>query len=96
MTQDSSPAAWPRQARSCPRDADPVLARLIGDPPDLDPRAWLAQLRPLDLFGALPFRVTGPFQVTGQQLSVAAASVTEVATAIKVSGCHLVPVIFAS
>jgi DNA-3-methyladenine glycosylase II len=48
------------------RDADPVLARLIDDRPDFDPRAWMAQLPPMDLFGALVF------QVTGQQLSVAA------------------------
>ena len=54
------------QARAYLRDADPVLARLIEDRPDFDPRAWLAQLPPMDLFGALLF------QVTGQQLSVAA------------------------
>jgi len=47
-------------------DADPVLARLIDDRPDFDPRAWISQLPPMDLFGALLF------QVTGQQLSVAA------------------------
>jgi DNA-3-methyladenine glycosylase II len=47
------------------RDADPVLARLIDARPDFDPRAWLAELPPMDLFGALIF------QVTGQQLSVA-------------------------
>jgi len=41
------------QARSCLRDADPVLARLIDGRPDFDPRAWLAQLPPMDLFGAL-------------------------------------------
>jgi hypothetical protein len=38
-------AAWLRQARSYLRHADPVLARLIDDRPDFDPRAWLAQLR---------------------------------------------------
>jgi DNA-3-methyladenine glycosylase II len=43
-----------------------VLARLIDDRPAFDPRAWLAQLPPMDLYGALLF------QVTGQQLSVAA------------------------
>jgi hypothetical protein len=53
-------------ARSYLRDADPVLARLIDDRPDLDPRAWMSQLPRMDLFGALLF------QVTGQQLSVAA------------------------
>jgi DNA-3-methyladenine glycosylase II len=47
------------------READPVLARLIDEGPDFDPRAWLAELPPMDLFGALVF------QVTGQQLSVA-------------------------
>jgi DNA-3-methyladenine glycosylase II len=66
MTRDSSRAVWLRQARSHLRDADPVLARLIDDRPDFDPRAWLAQLPPMDLFGALLF------QVTGQQLSVPA------------------------
>jgi DNA-3-methyladenine glycosylase II len=55
-----------RGARSYLRDADLVLARLIGDRPDFDPRAWISQLPPMDLFGALLF------QVTGQQLSVAA------------------------
>ena len=68
MSEDSSRAAWLRQARSYLRDADPVLARLIDDRPDFDPRAWLAQLPPMDLYGALLF------QVTGQQLSVPASS----------------------
>ena len=66
MTEDSSRAAWLRQARSYLRNADPVLARLIENRPDFDPRAWMAQLPPMDLYGALLF------QVTGQQLSVAA------------------------
>src|SRR5215813_13687399 len=66
VTGDSSRAAWLRQARSYLRNADPVLARLIDDRPVFDPRAWLAQLPPMDLFGALVF------QVTGQQLSVPA------------------------
>ena len=66
MTEDPSRAAWLRQARSYLRDADPVLARLIDDRPDFDPRGWMAQLPPMDLFGALLF------QVAGQQLSVAA------------------------
>jgi DNA-3-methyladenine glycosylase II len=43
-----------------------VLARLIDDRPDFDPRAWITQLPPMDLYGALLF------QVTGQQLSVPA------------------------
>jgi DNA-3-methyladenine glycosylase II len=66
MTDDSSRAAWLQQARSHLRKADPVLARLIDDRPEFDPRAWLAQLPPMDLYGALLF------QVTGQQLSVPA------------------------
>jgi DNA-3-methyladenine glycosylase II len=66
VTGDSSREAWLRDARSYLRDADPVLARLIGDRPDFDPRAWMTQLPPMDLYGALLF------QITGQQLSVAA------------------------
>lgn len=46
--------------------ADPVLATLIDAHPDFDPRAWLADLPPMDAFGALVF------QVIGQQLSVGA------------------------
>jgi DNA-3-methyladenine glycosylase II len=66
MTEDSSRTIWLRQARSYLRNADPVLARLIGERPAFDPRAWMAQLPPMDLYGALLF------QVTGQQLSVPA------------------------
>src|SRR5271166_3403123 len=66
MTEEASRAAWLQKARSHLRDADPVLARLIDDRPAFDPRAWLAQLPSMDLYGALLF------QVTGQQLSVAA------------------------
>jgi DNA-3-methyladenine glycosylase II len=66
MTADSSRTAWLAQARSHLRNADPVLARLIDERPEFDPRSWLAELPPMDLFGALLF------QVTGQQLSVAA------------------------
>jgi len=66
MTEDPDHAAWMEQARSHLRNADPMLARLIDDRPDFDPRAWLAQLPPMDLYGALLF------QVAGQQLSVAA------------------------
>jgi DNA-3-methyladenine glycosylase II len=65
VTEDVSHPAWLRGARSYLRDADPVLARLIDERPDFDPRAWLAQLPPMDLYGALLF------QVAGQQLSVA-------------------------
>ncbi len=66
VTEDSSRAEWLQQARSHLHDADPVLARLIDDRPAFDPRAWMTQLPPMDLYGALLF------QVTGQQLSVAA------------------------
>ena len=57
-------------ARSYLRNADPVLARLIDERPDFDPRAWMTQLPAMDLFGALLF------QVIGQQLSVAATRQT--------------------
>jgi len=63
---DASRAQWLRQARSYLRGADPVLARLIDDRPEFDPRAWMSQLPPMDLYGALLF------QVAGQQLSVPA------------------------
>ena len=66
MTEDSSHDAWLQQARSSLRNADPVLARLIDERPDFDPRAWLTQLPAMDLYGALLF------QVVGQQLSVPA------------------------
>src|SRR5258708_31212846 len=66
MSENPSRAVWLSQARSYLRHADPVLARLIDDRPDFDPRAWLAQLPPMDLYGALLF------QVTGQQLPVPA------------------------
>jgi DNA-3-methyladenine glycosylase II len=66
VTRDFSRAGWLRHARSHLRDADSVLARLIDDRPDFDPWAWMSQLPPMDLFGALLF------QVTGQQLSVPA------------------------
>ena len=48
------------------RQADPVLRRLIDAHPDFDPRAWLAELPPMDAFGALLF------QIVGQQLSIQA------------------------
>jgi DNA-3-methyladenine glycosylase II len=53
-------------ARGHLRKADPVLARLIAARPDFDPRRWMTELPPMDLFGALLF------QIVGQQLSVAA------------------------
>jgi DNA-3-methyladenine glycosylase II len=70
VTGDSGRAAWLQQARSYLRNADPVLARLIDERPAFDPQAWIAQLPPMDLYGALLF------QVTGQQLSVAATRST--------------------
>ena len=66
MIVDASRAAWLQQARSHLRNADPVLAQLIDDRPEFDPRAWMALLPPMDLYGALLF------QITGQQLSVPA------------------------
>ena len=59
-------AKWLAHARDHLRSTDPVLARVIADRPDFDPRRWLRELPPMDLFGALVF------QVVGQQLSVAA------------------------
>ena len=53
-------------ARAYLSGADPVLASIIAERPDFDPQAWLTELPPMDLFGALLF------QVTGQQLSVPA------------------------
>jgi DNA-3-methyladenine glycosylase II len=66
VTDESDHAAWLEQARSYLHNADPVLAALIDDRPDFDPRAWIAELPPMDLYGALLF------QVAGQQLSVPA------------------------
>ena len=66
MTEDSRVDSRLEAARSHLRRADPVLARIIDTRPDFDPRAWLAELPPMDLYGALLF------QVAGQQISVAA------------------------
>ena len=66
MTTDSAREASLAQARAYLHDADPVLARLIDERPAFDPQAWMTQLPPMDLYGALLF------QITGQQLSVAA------------------------
>jgi DNA-3-methyladenine glycosylase II len=43
-----------------------VIGACIDRRPDFDPRAWLDELPPMDLFGSLIF------QIIGQQLSVAA------------------------
>jgi DNA-3-methyladenine glycosylase II len=59
-------AEWMDTARSYLRNADPVMAGLIADRPGFDPRRWITELPTMDLFGALLF------QITGQQLSVAA------------------------
>jgi DNA-3-methyladenine glycosylase II len=59
-------ADWLQKARDHLRTADPVLAGLIAARPDFDPRQWMTELPPMDLFGALLF------QIAGQQLSVAA------------------------
>jgi hypothetical protein len=52
VSEDSSRAVWLLRAHSYLRHADPALARLIDDRPAFDPRAWLAQLPPMDLYGA--------------------------------------------
>ena len=66
MVDAGSRATSLQAARSQLHAADPVLAQLIDARPDFDPRAWMAQLPPMDLYGALLF------QIVGQQLSVAA------------------------
>jgi DNA-3-methyladenine glycosylase II len=66
VTSSAEDGAWLRRARSKLRKADPVMARLIDERPTFDPRAWIAELPQMDLYGALLF------QVTGQQLSVPA------------------------
>jgi DNA-3-methyladenine glycosylase II len=66
MVDTASRAASLQEARSRLHNADPVIARLIDARPDFDPRAWIAQLPPMDLYGALLF------QIVGQQLSVPA------------------------
>jgi len=63
---DAARATWLKRARTHLRKADPVLAGIIDRDPTFDPRAWLEELPPMDIFGA------ALFQVTGQQLSVAA------------------------
>jgi DNA-3-methyladenine glycosylase II len=65
-SKNPSRATQLRKARSHLRDADPVLARIIDERPGFDPRAWLEELPPMDLYDAVLF------QVAGQQLSVAA------------------------
>jgi DNA-3-methyladenine glycosylase II len=55
-----------REAQKHLRKVDPVIGRFIERRPDFDPHAWLDDLPPMDLYGALLF------QIAGQQLSVAA------------------------
>jgi DNA-3-methyladenine glycosylase II len=66
MSDDRARAAWLKGARTRLRKADPVMAQIIDRDPTFDPRAWLDELPPLDIYGA------ALFQITGQQLSVAA------------------------
>jgi DNA-3-methyladenine glycosylase II len=66
VSGDATRSAWLKRARTHLRKADPVLARIIDRDPAFDPRAWLDELPPMDIYGA------ALFQVTGQQLSVAA------------------------
>ena len=71
-TRKTSPAdaggrpAQLRRAQKHLRKVDPVIGQLIDRRPDFDPHAWLNDLPAMTLFGSLLF------QVTGQQLSVAA------------------------
>ena len=58
--------AWLKRACTHLHKADPVLAGIIDRDPTFDPRAWLDELPPMDIYGA------ALFQITGQQLSVAA------------------------
>ena len=72
MTDAKSPrakrstSAQLRKAREHLRKVDPVIGRFIERHPDFEPYAWLDDLPPMDLYGALLF------QIAGQQLSVAA------------------------
>lgn len=67
MPDDRQPrTARLNHARAHLRRADPVMRSLVDAQPDFDPRAWLADLPPMDAFGALVF------QVAGQQLSIGA------------------------
>ena len=63
-------SAWLERARTRLRKNDPVLARIIDRDPTFDPRAWLDDLPPRDIYGA------ALFQITGQQLSVASTRST--------------------
>jgi DNA-3-methyladenine glycosylase II len=82
LSEDADRTSWLQQARSHLRKSDPVLARLVDERPEFDPRAWMAELPPMDLYGAMLF------QVAGQQLSVAATRRT-LARIEAVFGGHL-------
>ena len=57
-SEPAAPRVCTKQAPAL-RDADPVLAQLIDNRPDFDPRAWMARLPPMELCDALLFQVTG-------------------------------------
>jgi DNA-3-methyladenine glycosylase II len=65
-SNDTARAAWLKRARTHLRKADPVMAQIIDRDPAFDPRAWIDELPPMNIYGA------ALFQITGQQLSVAA------------------------
>jgi DNA-3-methyladenine glycosylase II len=65
---DPAPASADGRALAHLRSADPVLARVIDEHADFEPRAWLRELPAMDSFGALIF------MITGQQLSVRSAA----------------------
>jgi DNA-3-methyladenine glycosylase II len=65
-SDDTARAAWLKRARMHLRKADRVMAQIIDRDPAFDPRAWIDELPPMDIFGA------ALFQITGQQLSLAA------------------------
>jgi DNA-3-methyladenine glycosylase II len=65
-SDDKARAAWLKRARTHLRKADRVMAQIIDRDPTFDPRAWIDDLPPMDIYGA------ALFQITGQQLSVAA------------------------
>src|SRR4030088_535227 len=66
QTEIGSAAGADPRAREFLRKPDPVMSLLIAARPTFRPRAWMAELPPLDAFGTLIF------QVAGQQLSVSA------------------------
>jgi len=62
-TEDSGRVAWLRQARAHLHAADPVLARLIDERPDFDPRGWKARFRPpMSRYDAAPAAPAAPLE----------------------------------